>query len=176
MLLHNASSHSTMSTKERWKRAVHILPLTRKNIRTTERMIARAPHVQAHRRTFNRPITWSLARPCCIFILQQSHIDAKYIAGFNAFASHNICFRSCEFSTNTFSYAIFSAILYYSNLNFSVVRIFCRFCSCAKCERVFKIILCQENFIRVLKNLWHVLSHHFFQPPSIIFKFGTAMY
>lgn len=48
--------------------------------------------------------------------------DARYIAKFNAFASHNGLFIWCIFHMNTFSYAIVSAI----NLNFSVAQIFCR--------------------------------------------------
>lgn len=42
------------------------------------------------------------------FILQQSYIDVRYIASFNEFASHTVCFGYCEFRTNTFPYAIIS--------------------------------------------------------------------
>ena len=49
----------------------YIYPGTRTSIRTIKSMIARAPHVKLHCRTFNRPITWSLARSYRI-ILQHS--------------------------------------------------------------------------------------------------------
>ena len=73
------------------------------------------------------------------FVVQQSCIDARYIARFNAFALHNGRFRSCEFRRNIFSCAIISATVYNPNQNFSVARIFCRFCSCANCDRSLRI-------------------------------------
>lgn len=77
-------------------------------------------------------------RTTLTFILLQSHLDARYIAKFNAFASYNGRFRWCEFRTNTFSYAIISATVYDPNLNFLVARIFCCFCSRSNCERAFR--------------------------------------
>lgn len=68
---------------------------------------------------------------------------ARYtcIARFNAFASHNGRFRSCEFRTNTYEYFFIND--YFCNSlrsksNCSVARIFCRFWSCAICERAFR--------------------------------------
>lgn len=55
--------HSTISTEERRKRAVYILPLTHTSICTMKRMIGRG--------TFNRPIIWSFVRPDRI-VLQHS--------------------------------------------------------------------------------------------------------
>ena len=75
------------------------------------------------------------------FIVQQSHINAKPIARFNAFASQNGRFRSCDRCVTTFSYAIISATVYDPNLNFSIARLFGRFWSCANCERAFRACL-----------------------------------
>lgn len=72
--------------------------------------------------------------PILAYIVQQLYIDARYIARFNAFASHNCRFRLYEFCTNTFLYAIISATVYDQNLNCSIARIFFRFCSCANCD------------------------------------------
>lgn len=52
------------------------------------------------------------------FTVQQSHIDTRYIARFNAFASHNVSFGACVFRRNTFSPAIIWASVYDLNLHF----------------------------------------------------------
>lgn len=49
------------------------------------------------------------------FIVQQLHIEARYIARFNAFA---LRFISCKFRKNTFLYAIISTTVYDPNLFF----------------------------------------------------------
>ena len=58
-----------------WKESetvdIYIPPMNRTSIRTIERKIVRAPHVQSQWRTFSRTITWSLARSYRI-ILQHS--------------------------------------------------------------------------------------------------------
>lgn len=52
------------------------------------------------------------------FIVLYSHIDARYIVRFKAFVSHNVCFRSSQFRTNTFPYTIILATVYDPILNF----------------------------------------------------------
>lgn len=87
--------HSAMSTKQRRKRAVYIFLLTRTSIRTMEHIIA-----LTHLISSNHLIT------CAIL----SHYK-------QSFASHDFCFRSCEFRTNIFfACAIFSAKDYDPNL------------------------------------------------------------
>lgn len=83
---------------------IHIIPMTRTIIRTTKRMIARALHVQSHLRMFTCMIL-SHYLTTLTFFVQQSLIDAWYIARLNA--SHNGRFRSSKFHTNTFPYSFF---------------------------------------------------------------------
>lgn len=83
---------------------IHIIPMTRTIIRTTKRMIARALHVQSHLRMFTCMIL-SHYLTTLTFFVQQSLIDAWYIARLNA--SHNGRFRSSKFHTNTFPYSSF---------------------------------------------------------------------
>lgn len=51
-----------------------------------------------------------------------------------------------------FIYAIISATVYDPNLNLSVSRTFCHFCSCANCELAFEIIFSRE-FHSNIKNI-----------------------
>ena len=137
-----------MSTEERRKWAVYIPPLTRTSIRTMERMIARPialAHVQSSDHLVSRAIL-SHYLSTVAFIVQQSHIDARYIARFNAFTSHNARLDRANFVRILFSNAIISATVYDSYLIFSVARIFGRFCSCANCERGFRYQRTSKNF------------------------------
>lgn len=94
-----------MSTEEGHRNGIiHIIPMTRTIIRTTKRMIARALHVQSHLRMFTCMIL-SHYLTTLTFFVQQSLIDAWYIARLNA--SHNGRFRSSKFHTNTFPYSFF---------------------------------------------------------------------
>lgn len=86
-------------------------------------------HDRTSNRTYNRPTRGISRNPIALsfnslstvaLILQQSHIDARYIARFNLLTSHN---ASVEFRTNTFSSAILSATVYYSYLIFFVCTI-----------------------------------------------------
>lgn len=71
--------------------------------------------------------------PCRLLSLYIPMYMCVYIA--NTFASHNGRFRSCEFRNFSSSYASILATVYDSNLNFSVARIFNRFCFSVNCER-----------------------------------------
>ena len=93
-------------------------------------------HVQSYDHLITRAIL-SHYLATLAFIVQQSHINARPIARFNAFASQNGRLRSCDRCATTFSYAIISATVYDPNLNFSIARLFGRFWSCANCERAF---------------------------------------
>ena len=93
-------------------------------------------HVQSYDHLITRAIL-SHYLATLAFIVQQSHINARPIARFNAFASQNGRFRSCDRCATTLSYAIISATDYDPNLNFSIARLFGRFWSCANCERAF---------------------------------------
>lgn len=94
-----------MSTEEGHRNGIiHIIPMTRTIIRTTKRMIARALHVQSHLHMFTCMIL-SHYLTTLTFFVQQSLIDAWYIARLNA--SHNGRFRSSKFHTNTFPYSSF---------------------------------------------------------------------
>ena len=94
-------------------------------------------HVQSYDHLITRAIL-SHYLATLAFIVQQSHINARPIARFNAFASQNGRLRSCDRCATTFSYAIISATVYDPNLNFSIARLFGRFSSCANCERAFR--------------------------------------
>ena len=91
-------------------------------------------HVQSYNHLITRAIL-SHYLATLAFIVQQSHINARPIARFNAFASQNGRFRSCDRCATSFSYAIISATVYDPNPNFSIARLFGRFWSCANCER-----------------------------------------
>ena len=95
-------------------------------------------HVQSYDHLITRAIL-SHYLATLAFIVQQSHINARPIARFNAFASQNGRFRSCDRCATTSSYAIISATVYDPNLNFSIARLFGRFWSCANCERALKL-------------------------------------
>lgn len=144
-----------MSTEEGHRNGIiHIIPMTRTIIRTTKRMIARALHVQSHLRMFTCVIL-SHCLTTLTFFVQQSHIDAWYIARLNA--SHNGRFRSSKFHTNTFPYSFFLATVYDQNLHFSVARIFCYFGSCANCEDPIFLLLklyFHSKFILFFKKSW----------------------
>lgn len=84
-------SLSIMSTEECRTWVVYIPPLTCTSNRTMERMIARPivlAHVQLSDHLVSRAIL-SHYLSAVAFIEQQSHIDARYIAIFNAVTSYN---------------------------------------------------------------------------------------
>ena len=116
-------------------------------------------HVQSYDHLITRAIL-SHYLATLAFIVQQSHINARPIARFNAFASQNSRFRSCDRCATTFSYAIISATVYDPNLNFSIARLFGRFWSCANCERALK-----------LANRWRLLG----QTPDPV-PLGTCIF
>ena len=109
----------------------------RSNARSYE---AARPIAMAHVQSYDHLITRAILShylATLAFIVQQSHINARPIARFNAFTSQNGRFRSCDRCATTFSFAIISATVYDPNLNFSIARLFGRFWSCANCERAF---------------------------------------
>lgn len=119
-----------MSTEEGHRNGIiHIIPMTRTIIRTTKRMIARALHVQSHLRMFTCMIL-SHYLTTLTFFVQQSLIDAWYIARWNA--SHNGRFRSSIFHTNTFPYSFFfgnslrSKSTLYGRANILLFRLVCQ--------------------------------------------------
>lgn len=71
------------------------------------------------------------------FTVQQLHIEARYIAKFNAFA---LRFISCKFRKNTFLYAIISTTVYDPNLFF-------------KSQKYLSHLL--------VRQLWKGLKYHF---------------
>ena len=98
--------------------------------RTQDRTSAARPIAMAHVQSYDHLITRAILShylATLAFIVQQSHINARPIARFNAFASQNGRFRSCDRCATTFSYAIISATVYDPNLNFSIARLFGRF-------------------------------------------------
>lgn len=86
-------SLSIMSTEECRTWVVYIPPLTCKSNRTMERMFAR-PIVLAHVQLSDHLVSRAILHvshylSAVAFIEQQSHIDARYIAIFNAVTSYN---------------------------------------------------------------------------------------
>ena len=102
-------------------------------------------HVQSYDHLITRAIL-SHYLATLAFIVQQSHINARPIARFNAFASQNGRFRSCDRCATTFSYAIISATVYDPNLIFSIARLFGRIWSCANCERALRGLWKHQTF------------------------------
>ena len=93
---------------------IYPLWLNRTSIRTMERMIARPialTHVQSSDHLVSRAIL-SHYLSKVPFIVQESHIDARYIARFNAFTSHNARLDRANFVRILFSNAIISAKVY----------------------------------------------------------------
>lgn len=122
---------------------VYLPFLTRTNICTMDRRSTECQILPANVQLSIHLITHailSLYITTLAFTVQQSHMDARYIAKFNAFRSHSGRFRLRKVRTNTFSYAITSATVYDPYLNSLVAWIFSRFCSSANCERVFQHI------------------------------------
>lgn len=144
--------HLTISTDEHRKWAVcSIYPLWQVFIRwnawldETSTLPIALVHVQSSDHlVFHAILSHYLTTPA--FIVQHLHIDTKYIARFNAFTMHNGRSKMCKFRTSTFSYAIILATVCKSYLIFLVAQIFCRFCSCANCERGFIYIYLKMSF------------------------------
>ena len=119
--------------------------------RTQDRTSAARPIAMAHIQSCDHMTTRAILShylATLAFIVQRSHINARPIARFNAFASQNGRFRSCDRCATTFSYAIISATVYDPNLNFSIARLFGRSWSCANCERAFSKHLSMTNEVR----------------------------
>ena len=85
------------------------LDLTRTSILTMERMIARPialAHVQSPDHLVSRAIL-SHYLSTVAFIVKQSHIDARYIARFNAFTSHTARLDPANFVRILFQMRLF---------------------------------------------------------------------
>ena len=90
---------------------------------TQDRTSAARPIAMAHIQSYDHLITRAILShyfATLSLIVQQSHINARPIARFNAFASQNGRFRSCDRCATTFSYAIILAAVYDPNLNVSI--------------------------------------------------------
>ena len=122
-----------------------------------DRTSAARPIAIAHVQSYDHLITRAILShylATLAFIVQQSHINARPIARFNAFASQYGRFRSCDRCATTFSYAIFSATVYDPNLNFLIAWLFARFWSCTNCERSLS---CKAN-LSIIQGLTFMLK------------------
>lgn len=153
LLRQHVLSLTTMSTEERRRWAIYTL--TRTSIRIMERMIAcpiALAHVQSSDPLVSRAIL-SHYLSTVAFIVQQSHIDTRYIARFNALGSHKARLDRAIFVRILFSNAIISATGYDSYLIFSVARIFCCFWSCTNCERGFIHVKTEIRLVKPLPTI-----------------------